>query len=190
MAVAQQVSEREYVEFVLSHPDERWELHAGVLVEKPGMSWEHLGAIGVLVGSLYQQLDLDEYVVFVNSRVRQPEATVFLPDIAVVPVAYGPEFWGRPGTLAIFSKPLPLIIEVWSKSTGDYDVDTKVPIYQRRGDAEIWRLHPYEHTLTRWIRQSSGSYVETVHYGGVVELTVPHGVEIDLDRLFTLIGPR
>ena len=83
-----------------------------------------------------------------------------------------------------YPEPLPLVVEVWSPSTGDYDVDEKLPEYQRRGDLEIWRLHPYERTLTRWIRQENGGYVTTVVTGGGVPLSAIPGASIDLDRLF------
>jgi Uma2 family endonuclease len=73
---------------------------------------------------------------------------------------------------------------VWSPSTGDYDVDTKIPVYQRRGDLEIWRIHPYERTVTRWVRQADGSYEETNHDGGIIPLSALSAVTIDLDALF------
>jgi Uma2 family endonuclease len=183
MAVAQKLSEQEYLEFVLSHPEGQWELHDGVLVEKPGMSWKHGEIPALLAYLLLQQLDPDEFRVVVELRVRRPTATVFVPDLLVVPTAYSDDIYDVP-VLAVFSEPLPLVVEVWSPSTGDYDVDTKIPIYQQRGDLEIWRLHPYERTLTRWVRQPDGSYTESVHLGGAVVLAALPGVTIDLDRLF------
>jgi Uma2 family endonuclease len=54
--------------------------------------------------------------------------------------------------LEIYDEPLPLVAEVWSPSTGGYDVLAKLPEYRRRGDTEIWLLHPYERTLTAWRR--------------------------------------
>jgi Uma2 family endonuclease len=186
VAVAQRMSETEYVDFVLSTPEGRWELHDGHLVEKPGMSWEHgdmAFELGRLIGN---QLDRREFRIAINDwRVRRPEATVFLPDLMVVPTGYGEEFRGRPGVLAIFSRPLPLVVEVWSASTGGYDIDTKIPVYQQRGDLEIWRIHPYKRTLTRWVRQADGSYRETLHRGGAISPVALPGVTIDLDYLFT-----
>ena len=85
---------------------------------------------------------------------------------------------------AIFSDPLPLVVEVWSPSTGDYDVDAKLPVYQQRGDLEIWRIHPYERTLTAWRRQPDGSYQETIHREGMVKPAALPGVAIDLGALF------
>jgi Uma2 family endonuclease len=185
MAVAQRMSEKAYREFVLSGVEGAWELHEGRLVEKPAVTWEHT-AIASLLGVLLQnQLDLDEYRVFFEGRVRRPEATIFLPDVFVVPTAFGEPFRGRPSQLAIFSPPLPLIVEVWSESTGDYDVDTKIPVYQQRGDLEIWRIHPYERTLTSWQRQPDGSYQQSVHRGGTISPMALPWVTIDLDRLFS-----
>jgi Uma2 family endonuclease len=59
-----------------------------------------------------------------------------------------------------------------------------VPIYQRRGDAEIWRIHPYEQTVTVWRRQEDGSYDERIYRDGVILPAALPGVTIDLARLF------
>jgi Uma2 family endonuclease len=185
MAVAQRMSEQAYQEFVLSGVEGAWELHDGRLVEKPGMSWEHGGFATFLAHLLLLQLDRRQFWVAVNDwRARQSPETIYIPDIVVAPVSYGEPFRNRPGTLAIFSEPLPLVVEVWSRSTGDYDVDTKIPAYQQRGDLEIWRIHPYERTLTSWQRQPDGSYREAVHSWGTVQPMALPGVTIDLDRLF------
>ena len=131
-----------------------------------------------------QRMSEAEYEVRINEgRVRKPDDTVLIPDLLIVPTAFGEPFVDRP-MLAILSNPLPLVVEVWSPSTGVYDIDTKVPVYQQRGDLEIWRVHPYERTVTRWVRQPDGTYQERVLRGGVVELVAIPGVTIDLDRLF------
>ena len=184
MAVEQRMSEAAYEQFVLSGPDGLWELHDGRLVEKPGMSWEHHVVVAQLGKALLNALDPRSYLVFFEGRVRRPGATIFLPDLMVVPTAYGEQFHGQPGTLAIFADPLPLVVEVWSSSTGSYDIDTKIPDYQARGDLEIWRIHPYERTLTAWRRQPDGSYGETVHREGVVHPMALPDVAIDLAALF------
>ena len=75
-------------------------------------------------------------------------------------------------------------VEVWSPSTGSYDVDTKIPEYQQRGDLEIWRIHPYERTLTAWRRQADGVYVETKHDRGEITLHALPEVTLLLDDLF------
>jgi Uma2 family endonuclease len=183
MAIEQQISEAEYQRFVLSGAGKGWELHDGRLVEKPGRSWIHGIIVTELITLFHMQLDRAEYHVFTGLRVSRPTATIFLPDVMVVPTSYGEPFRGRPGTLAIFSDPVPLIVEVWSSSTGDYDVDVKLPVYQQRGDLEIWRIHPYERTLTAWRRQPDGRYEETIHRNGIVTPVALPGVRIDLEAL-------
>jgi len=184
MAVAQRMSVEDYERFVLSGAEGAWELHDGLLREKPGMGWEH-GVIPVLLGHLLLlQLDRTQFQVVTELRVRRPRATVFLPDLMVIPTSLGRAFRGRPGTLAIFADPLPLIVEAWSPSTGDYDTDAKLPVYQQRGDLEIWRIHPYERTLTAWVRQPDGSYQETLYREGSVSPAALPRVTIDLDALF------
>lgn len=184
MAVAQRIDERTYKQFVLSGAGGTWELHDGRLVEKPGMSWDHGDIVSLLSFFLQQQLNRAEYRVRINEgRLSKPGDTIFIPDIAVVPAAYGDEFRGRPG-LAIFTRPLPFVVEVWSPSTGEYDVDAKIPVYKARGDLEIWRIHPYERTLTRWVRQAEETYAESLHRGGVLSPIPLPGVTIDLDHLF------
>jgi Uma2 family endonuclease len=128
---------------VLSGAEGAWELHDGRLVEKPGLTWEQGGIVALLCHLFQLQLDRSEYQVRINEgRVRRSADTIFIPDVLVVPTAYGAPFRGRPGRLAIFSDPLPLVVEVWSRSTGDYDVDAKLPVYQQRGDLEICAFIP------------------------------------------------
>ena len=67
------------------------------------------------------------------------------------------------------------------------DVEEKFPEYQRRGDLEIWRLHPYERTLIRWCREADGSYAMTKLASGQVELRGALGACIDLDRLWAYL---
>jgi Uma2 family endonuclease len=184
MSVAQRISEAEYEQIVLAEPDQTWELVGGRLREKPGISWDHNRIVMMLGHLLLRQLDFDQFSVFFESRVRRSAGTIFLPDIMVVPTDYGQEFAGRPGVLAIFSQPLPLVVEVWSASTGEYDVDMKIPEYQRRGDQEIWRIHPHEKTLTAWWLQEDGTYSESVLREGAVTLIALPSVAIALAELF------
>ena len=60
----------------------------------------------------------------------------------------GPD-WSRPDVVEFDDQPLPLVVEIWSPSTG---TDTKFAEYRRRADAEVWRLHPFARTLTQWRR--------------------------------------
>jgi Uma2 family endonuclease len=184
MSTTTQITEEAYQRLVFSDPDHQWELHDGQLREKPGMTWEHLDFVmhlGILLGN---QLDRRQFRIFAEGRVRRPAATIFMPDLMVVPTSFGQAWRGRPGTLAIFSEPLPLVVEVWSASTGDYDVAAKLPVYQQRGDREIWLIHPYDRTLTAWRRQPDGTYEESVYREGVITPVALPGVTIPLADLF------
>jgi Uma2 family endonuclease len=104
--------------------------------------------------------------------------------VLVVPIALTESLRGRPDVLEVYAEPLPLVVEVWSPSTGSYDVGEKLQQYQRRGDAEIWPIHPYERTLTAWRRQPDGTYTETLYTEGSVQPASLPGVSIALADLF------
>jgi len=104
------------------------------------MSAEHNGAMAELGFQLQRQLDRSQYRVRINAGRLHSTESYYIPDVMVVPAALEQEQRRGPGSLEIYDAPLPLVVEIWSPSTGLYDVDTKLPEYQRRGDAEIWRL--------------------------------------------------
>lgn len=179
------VSEATYCQLALEDVHGGWELYDGELRQKPGMTTEHnetMHTLGILLGS---QLDRAAYRVRINSgRTRRSARNYFIPDVAVIPAALVRARLGHPQTLEAFDEPLPLVVEVWSRSTGDYDVSVKLAEYQRRGDLEIWYIHPYERTLTRWQRQENGSYTESLARSGPVRPMALPGVSVDLDQLF------
>ena len=185
MTATHQLTEEEYIQLVFASPDRQLELYDGEVREKPGVSWEH-GDVALELGFLLrQQLDRRQYRVAINDwRVRPAPGSICIPDLVVVPTAYGEEFQGRRGTLAIFRDPLPLVVEIWSRSTGDYDVNAKIPEYKRRGDLEIWRIHPYERTITGWRRQPDGAYDEATHREGIIRPVALPNAAIDLAALF------
>lgn len=180
------VSEKTYKAVALEDPEGQWELHCGILRQKPGMSFAHSHVITEVFTSLIQQLDSREYAVRTNhARVRHSAQSYYIPDVVVIPAELvRRELSLRPDALEVYDVPLPLVVEVWSPSTGDFDVESKVPEYQQRGDREIWRIHPYERTLTAWRRQPDGSYTETLYRGGSVQPIALPNVTIDLDALF------
>jgi len=179
------VSEEEYRRLALGDGGHAWELHRGRLREKPGMSVEHGDLLTEVLHVLRRQLDRNEYRLRANhARLRRSPEHYYIPDVTVVPTALERALRRRPGTLDAYDQPMPLVVEIWSPSTGDYDLAEKLPEYQRRGDREIWRLHPYERTLRVWRRRLDGAYDETTYTGGVVRPAALAGVEIDLDALF------
>jgi Uma2 family endonuclease len=184
MVAQTRISEEAYQRLALTEPDRKWELRDGRLAEKPGMTWEHSAFMLVLGHLLVSQIDPRRHRALAELRVRCTSGSILIPDLVVAPIAYGNAFRERPGVLAVIADPLPLVVEIWSASTGKYDVAAKVPEYQRRGDLENWLVHPYERTLTSWHRQPDGSYAETLYRGGIVSPVALPGIEIDLATLF------
>lgn len=178
------VSEQTYQRVVLEDPTGGWELVCGRLRQKPIMTTEHESTARRLVRRLGTQLDEDEWEIGERVRLRISTGSYYVPDVCVVPRIYVRRLRERPGTFEVYDDPMPFVAEVWSPSTSEYDVDTKLREYQQRGDAEIWRLHPYERTLTVWRHQPDGSYIETSFTGGIVRPVALPNVAIDLDTLF------
>ena len=161
------------------------ELCRGQLRNKPSMSVAHGDVMGLLVAQLVRQVNDDEYRVRTqHARLRVSSDTYYVPDIAVIPTSVVLALLRAPRLLDAYLDPIPLVVEIWSPSTGDYDIDEKLPGYQRRGDLEIWYIHPYQRTLTVWRRQPDGAYTEEVYHGGIVHSVALPGVTISLDALF------
>ena len=179
------ITDQTYHRIALADPDRQWEIDGGRLREKPPMSAEHNDLMFYLGHLLQLQLDRDLYHLRVNAgRLQRTSDRVYIPDVAVIPVALERPMRGRPGTLEVYADPLPLVVEIWSSSTGDYDAAAKLPTYRQRGDLEIWFLHPYDRTLTAWRRQPDGNYTEMRYSNGIVPVAALPGVSIDLDALF------
>lgn len=179
------ISAATYERVALRDPHGQWELHHGQLREKPGMSFEHNDVMADLPYQLRDQLDRAAYRVIANAgRLRLNKGNYYIPDVMVIPMSMVQSLRDRPGRLEMYAQPLPLVVEIWSPSTGSYDINEKLTGYQARGDLEIWRIHPYERTLTAWRRQPNGSYTETVYHEGTVTPESLPGVAIDLAALF------
>lgn len=181
------VSYETFERVALEDGDGHWELVCGRLRKKPTMTAEHYDAIVALARQLLLQLDPNEFTVRIDmSQVGIPGGSYYIPDLFVVPksLARG-QRRGVRGGLESYTGPLPLVVEAWSPSTGDYDVMTKLPDYQARGDTEIWLLHPYERWLRAWRRQADGSYIELAFTGdAAIEPVALPGVQIALPALF------
>lgn len=184
MAVINRISEQEYRELALHDTDHLWELWGGVLVEKPSMSMRHDNTSFRLGHFLQSQLDWREFRVNVNGgKTRRSARTYFIPDVVVIPAAFQMPFEDDPRAFNAFAEPLPFVAEIWSRTTGDYDIAAKLPAYRERGDLEIWYLRPYERTLTVWRKQPGGGYAEAIYRESIVPVSSLPGVSIDLDAL-------
>jgi Uma2 family endonuclease len=178
------VTEQAFRKLALEDPNGLWEFHCGQARQKPGMSAAHNQTMSLLFGFLFQQLDRTQYAVRANAgHVRRSADRYYIPDVYVVPMELVlPQLGER--DLETFDAPLPLVVEIWSPSTGSYDVNAKLIEYQARGDLEIWLVHPYERSVRSWARQPDGTYQETVDRGGIVRPIALPGVAVDLDALF------
>ncbi len=178
------VTEAAYRKLAMEDPNGHWELDCGHLRQKPGMTAAHNETMSRLFGWLFQQLDMRSFRVRSNSgHVRRSAEHYYIPDVCVIPIEMVlPQLSER--ELETYAQPLPLVVEVWSPSTGRYDVSAKLVEYQSRGDTEIWLVHPYDRTLTAWIRQRDGIYTQSTHTTGILCPAALPGVAIDLDALF------
>ena len=175
-----------YKELAL-HERARWELAPCIgLRRKPPMGREHALSSATLLSHLGRSLDGKPFTILMNAPSLELVDGVhyFIPDVCVIPHGlWGPRS-NRPTGLWTLAAALPLVVEVWSPSTGEYDMETKFAEYRARGDQEIWRIHPYEMTVTTWRRQQDGSYEETVYTSGEIPVLSLPGVVIPFDVLF------
>jgi Uma2 family endonuclease len=180
------VSDATYEQVALEDPDSHWELHCGQLVEKPPVTAFHADVIDRLYARLRPQLPEADYAIRADTgRLRHGTGSYYQADLCVVPRSLvNRQKRERPQQLEVYDEPLPLVVEVWSPSTGSHDVVDKIPEYQARGDIEIWRLHPFERTLTAWRRRPDGTYTEETHRGGIITPIALPGVSIEVDTLF------
>jgi len=180
------VSEEIYLRLALDDPDTRWELHDGLLVEKPWMSITHLNVANGLDYQLTQQLDFQDFRVLTNDgRLRRTARNYLIPDVSVVPSEiFRRLLQTQPTGLGVFDEPLPFVAEVRSPSTGSYDVKVKIPAYKLRGDQEIWHVYPFERNVTVWRLRPDGEYDKLEFTSGRVRLHALPQVVIDLDVIF------
>jgi Uma2 family endonuclease len=180
------VSEETYERVALEDDETKWELVCGRLVAKPPMTTEHEDVSRTLLHFLGLQVSWAEYSVGQESpKLRVHSGNYRIPDVCVIPRGLiRRRKQELPARLEVYEESMPLVVEVWSPSTGDTDRTDKLREYQERGDREIWHIEPYQHTLTAWRRQPDGRYTETHYTGGPVEVASLPGVVIDLDTLF------
>lgn len=180
------VSETLFEQVALADDTARWELVCGRLRAKPGMTARHGEIARNLALELALQVPRQRWEVGQEGpHLRIPGGNYRTPDVCVVPrELVKRRQQEHPTALEVYDEPMPLVVEVWSPSTGEYDVDQKLNEYQQRGDLEIWRIHPYERTLIAWVRRPDGSYLETLYTGGLIQPAFLPSVTIELERLF------
>lgn len=175
------ISFEEYQRVALEDPKRQWELVCGHLREKPPMTMKHGMTERRLLAMLNTQLDWREYSIGFT-RLRISSGTYYIPDITVLRMSQVSSLSAE--QFEVYSDPVALVIEIWSPSTGEYDIDDKLPEYQLRGDIEIWRIQPFDREVRIWRRQSDGTYQDQIVREGVIRLNALPDVAIDLDELF------
>jgi Uma2 family endonuclease len=179
-----QITERTFEDIVLANPGRKLEMYEGQVREKPQMSIGHIRMEAKLFLQLATQWKGSAFEVRMSrAPVRRSARNYSLPDAYVVP--------RHPRGVPLqrfeeFADPLPYVAEIWSPSTGAYDIDEKLPGYRDRGDREIWRLHPLEPRVRACRGRPNGSYEQLEFESGAVELHALRGVFVDLDDLFDL----
>ena len=182
------VSQPTFAQVALEDPSGHWELHCGRLRQKPALTYLHNHAGYWVSVQIAVQIDRRQFDVRFNAgHLAVPSGNYYIPDVIVIPAELAVAI-RETGGLETYSAPLPLVVEVWSPSTGDYDNATKLQAYQERGDREIWLLHPMDRTLIAWRRQPDGSYVEALFREGTISLLAVPGVTVDLDGLFAYVS--
>lgn len=186
------VSLATYHRLVQEDPEGRWEYWQGRPRRKIGMTAEHEHLGSRLARLIIAQSNADDFEVRMQgAKLRASSGHYFIPDVSVLRQSQVLlKLDQRSTDLEIYDEPVPFVAEVWSPSTGEYDVDAKFPEYQWRGDEEIWRVHPHELAVTIWVRQPDGSYAERVVREGAVTLSSVPDITIDLERLFRFMPGR
>lgn len=186
LTIPELISEETYRELALLGENRLLELYRGHLQEKPAVSYQHSYVASGLVELLLLQLDRGQFRVSLGqARLRVSSSTYYIPDVVVIPAGLERSLrLSQPLGIDAYEVPMPLVVEIWSPSTGAFDIEGKLPDYQKRGDLEIWYIHPYQRFLRAWRRQPDGSYVEATYRDGTVRAESLPNVECDTEMLF------
>ena len=115
------VSEATYRQVALEDHEGQWDLFCGRLRQKPPMTMEHQRVARRIHRRLVMQLNERDFVVGETVKVRTTTGSCVIPDVTVVPAAFERQLGEIPGTFEVYEEPLPLVVEVWSPPTGDYN---------------------------------------------------------------------
>lgn len=177
------IEEYYYVE-TLVHSDIRHEFVDGVMVAMTGGSPLHAELAG-RVHTIFAVATARRLckVYPADLRVRSPAySRVFYPDVTVVCEKAVFDYVDRFGDTLV--NPL-VIIEVLSKTTSDYDFETKLPAYQAiKSLRTILYVHQDHHFVEVWTRLPSSHWEHNSFVSGSFEVIGLTGVVFDVDALY------
>jgi Uma2 family endonuclease len=181
------ISFRTYAQLALEDAEGRWELVGGSTRRKPPESFQHGAVIDSLVEQLVPQLSGTMFRMSINhARVMIDPHHILMPDLMVVPRAVSARaVKERPNALEAYHTSLPLVIDVWSPATAEFNVDARIPEYRRANVEEIWVVHPAARAVTTWVRRASGVYEEVIRAGGILAAARVPDLALDLNVLFS-----
>lgn len=181
MSVASRMPMDAYLQLAADDPEGFWELWDGEPRSKPGTTWEQGNASSDLGWIVRSQLDVERLRMRINpGRLLLGGDHAFIPDVMVLPVEYGEGQRGQPERAERFERPVPFVVEVWSRPAAEYDLEAKLRAFRERGGVALWLLNPYDRTL----RRRDGGYDDERIPGGSVALRSLPGVVVALDALF------
>ena len=181
------ISFRTYAQLALEDAEGRWELMGGHPRRKPPESFQHGALIDGLIEQLVPLLRGSDYRLSVNhARLMIDQDHILLPDLAVVPRAVSARaVRERPNALETYHTSLPLLIDVWTPATAEFNVEARIPEYRRANAEEIWLVHPAARAVTVWVRRTGGAYQEAIRVAGTLTAVRVPGLALDITALFS-----
>lgn len=181
------ISFRTFAQLALEDAEGRWELMSGAPRRKPPESFQHGALIDGLMEQIVPQLRGSIFRLSVNhARLMIDQGHILLPDLAVVPRAISARaVRERPNALETYHTSLPLVIDVWTPATAEFNVEASIPEYRRANTEEIWLIHPAARAVTTWVRRTSGAYEEVIRVAGVLTAARVPDLSLDITALFS-----
>jgi Uma2 family endonuclease len=177
-----------YFDTFVHSGDVRHEYVDGVVVAMTGGTIAHAQLMSSVARQLMLQLKVPCRVFVAELRVKaESHSRVFYPDVSVICGPVETTHVDRHGETVTNPR---VIIEVLSKSTSDYDVKTKLPVYQSiESLRSILYVHQTERRVEVWTKlPKSGEWSWYEFSGGSFEM-VGIAASIDVDGLYAgIIG--
>jgi Uma2 family endonuclease len=146
----------------LPEDGKRYQVVDGVLYRIPTPTTMHqlvLGEFLYALGTVVEENDLGRIWPGPLDMLLGPRDVV-QPEIVVILKAHQ----DRIAEHAILAAP-DLIVEIIEPNTDDYDLNTKLPVYERSGVAEVWLVHR-EAMLVELLVNEDGKFRSVGVYGG------------------------